>query len=61
MGGLSLMHWAIVAVIVLLLFGKGRLSATMGDVGKGLRNFRQGLAEDEQPALTVGEPPSPVA
>lgn len=47
MGGMSVTHWAVVCIAAMLLFGKGRLSSTMGDIGKGLRSFRQGLSEDE--------------
>ncbi len=51
MGGLSLWHWLIVGVMVLLLFGKGRFSDMMGDVAKGLKSFKKGMAdEDETPA-----------
>ena len=55
MGGLSLWHWLVVIVIVLLLFGKGRISDMMGDLGKGLKSFKQGMAEDEAPKKP--EPP----
>ena len=47
MGGLSLWHWLIVGIIVLLLFGKGRFSDMMGDVAKGLKSFKKGMAEDD--------------
>lgn len=47
MGGLSLWHWLVVGVIVLLLFGKGRFSDMMGDVAKGIKSFKKGMAEDE--------------
>ncbi len=47
MGGLSLWHWLIVGIIVLLLFGKGRFSDMMGDVAKGLKSFKKGMSEDE--------------
>ena len=47
MGGLSLWHWLVVIILVLLLFGKGRISDMMGDLGKGLKSFKQGMAEDE--------------
>ncbi|KQN06889.1 MULTISPECIES: twin-arginine translocase TatA/TatE family subunit [unclassified Sphingomonas] len=47
MGGLSIWHWLIVGVIVLLLFGKGRFSDMMGDVAKGLKSFKKGMAEDD--------------
>jgi sec-independent protein translocase protein TatA len=50
MGGLSLWHWLVVIILVLLLFGKGRISDMMGDLGKGLKSFKQGMAEDETKA-----------
>ncbi|MBB4302170.1 sec-independent protein translocase protein TatA [Rhodobium orientis] len=37
----------IVAVIVVLLFGRGKISELMGDVAKGIKSFKKGLAEDE--------------
>ena len=55
MGGLSLWHWLVVIILVLLLFGKGRISDMMGDLGKGLKSFKQGMAEDEDKAKP-GEP-----
>ena len=48
MGGLSLVHWLIVGIVILLLFGKGRFSAMMGDVAKGLKSFKKGMAEDDE-------------
>ncbi|QHL89582.1 twin-arginine translocase TatA/TatE family subunit [Sphingomonas changnyeongensis] len=50
MGGFSLWHWLVVGIIVLLLFGKGRFSDMMGDVAKGIKSFKKGMAEDDQPA-----------
>jgi sec-independent protein translocase protein TatA len=49
MGGFSLIHWIILGVVILLLFGGNRFSAMMGDVAKGLKSFKQGMAEDETP------------
>ncbi len=50
MGGLSIWHWLIVGVLVLLLFGKGRFSDMMGDVAKGIKSFKKGMAEEDEPA-----------
>jgi sec-independent protein translocase protein TatA len=50
MGSFSLWHWMIVLVVVLLLFGRGRVSDIMGDFGKGIKSFKQGLNEDDRPA-----------
>ena len=50
MGGFSLWHILILAVLVLLLFGGNRFSSRMGDVAKGLKSFKQGLSDDDKPA-----------
>ena len=47
MGGFSLWHWIIVLLIVLVLFGRGRISETMGEFGKGLRSFKDGMSEKD--------------
>jgi sec-independent protein translocase protein TatA len=47
MGGLSIWHILILAIILLLLFGGNRFSSMMGDVAKGLKSFKQGMADDE--------------
>ncbi len=57
-------HWLIVLLIVVVLFGKGRISEMMGDFGKGIKSFKQGLNESEEvkpqaPASQI--PPPPVA
>ena len=53
MGGLSLWHWIIVLAVVLLLFGgRGKVSQLMGDFGKGLSAFKKGVgaggSDDQQ-------------
>ncbi|MGH6782097.1 MAG: twin-arginine translocase TatA/TatE family subunit [Sphingomonadaceae bacterium] len=61
MGGLSLWHWLVVGIVVLLLFGKGRFSDMMGDVAKGIKSFKKGMTEDDEapkPAQRI-EPPKP--
>lgn len=50
MGGLSLWHWLVVGIVVLLLFGRGRFSDMMGDVAKGIKSFKKGMSEDEEPS-----------
>ena len=48
---LSLGHLLLVLIIVFILFGAGKLPKVMGDLGKGIRNLREGLnAEDDKPA-----------
>lgn len=46
MGSMSLIHWLIVLVVVLVLFGGGRIPNVMKDVGKGIRGFKEGLRGD---------------
>jgi sec-independent protein translocase protein TatA len=48
MGGFSIWHILIFAVVVLLLFGGNRFSAMMGDVAKGIKSFKQGMADEEE-------------
>ena len=48
MGGFSIWHILIFAIIVLLLFGGNRFSNMMGDVAKGLKSFKQGMADDDE-------------
>ena len=64
MGGASIWHWIVVGVIVLLLFGRGKISEMMGDVAKGIKAFKKGMSEDEAAAATqtpaAAEPPRPL-
>ncbi|SMC64624.1 twin-arginine translocase TatA/TatE family subunit [Rhizobium sp. RU36D] len=59
MGSFSMWHWLIVLVIVLLLFGRGKIPELMGDVAKGIKSFKKGITDDDsadqqqQPAKTV--------
>ncbi|MEC9044147.1 MAG: twin-arginine translocase TatA/TatE family subunit [Pseudomonadota bacterium] len=54
MGFTSIWHWIIVLVVVLVLFGgRGKISALMGDFGRGLKNFKKGVGSDED-----NQPPS---
>ena len=61
MGGMSLWHWVIVALVILVLFGRGKISEMMGDFGKGVSSFKKGLAEAEnvdKPAAQISPPVS---
>ena len=61
MGGFSAWHWIIVALVILVLFGRGKISETMGDFGKGIKSFRKGMAEEERAAAPPTSPPAPPA
>ena len=54
MGSLSIWHWLVVIVVVLLLFGRGKISELMGDMAQGIKAFKKGMADD---AEAKAEPP----
>ena len=47
MGSFSIWHWLIVLAVVLLLFGRGKIPELMGDVAKGIKNFKQGMSDED--------------
>jgi sec-independent protein translocase protein TatA len=71
MGTMSVWHWLVVAAVVLLLFGRGKVSELMGDVAKGIKAFKKGMTEDEEAAKAAADakpivdqtaqPPAPAA
>ncbi|MBY0334756.1 MAG: twin-arginine translocase TatA/TatE family subunit [Acetobacteraceae bacterium] len=61
MGSFSIWHWLVVLLVVLLLFGSGKISGLMGDLAKGIKSFKQNIKEDEKDASMAAEsaPPAP--
>jgi len=59
MGGFSLWHILIFAIILLLLFGGNRFSAMMGDVAKGLKSFKAGMSDEDEAKREQQRPPEP--
>mgnify|MGYP001271684872 CR=1 FL=1 len=60
--GLSLPHLIILALVVLVLFGRGRISEMMGDFGKGIKSFKEGMNEEgSKPAPPSAQIPPPPA
>jgi sec-independent protein translocase protein TatA len=53
--GLSIWKIVIIAGIVVLLFGRGKISETMTDLAKGIKSFKRGMADDDQPKSVDGE------
>jgi len=47
MGSFSIWHWLIVLVVVLLLFGRGKIPELMGDMAKGIKSFKKGMSDEE--------------
>lgn len=50
MGSFSIWHWLIVLVVVLLLFGRGKIPELMGDMAKGIKSFKKGMTDEEDTA-----------
>jgi len=60
MGGLSIWHWVIVLLVVVLVFGTKKLGNMGGDIGKAVKGFKDGVkGEEDKPTVVV--PPSQVA
>jgi sec-independent protein translocase protein TatA len=57
MGSFSLTHWLVVILVIVLLFGRGRISDLMGDFAKGINSFKKGLNDDGTPANPTSPPP----
>jgi len=66
MGSFSIWHWMVVLLVVLLLFGTGKVSTLMGDFAKGIKSFKKNMAEEpdasmeasvaDRPAGTISPP-----
>jgi sec-independent protein translocase protein TatA len=50
MGSMSLWHWIVVIGVVLLLFGRGKISELMGDVAQGIKAFKKGMSDTDEAA-----------
>lgn len=59
MGTWSVSHWLILLLIVLLLFGAGKIPQLMGDMAKGIKTFKKGMQDDEDTAKKPDEPANP--
>jgi sec-independent protein translocase protein TatA len=56
LGGMSWIHWLIVLAVVLLLFGgRGKITQVMGDFAKGINAFKKGLKEEDKVKAADGE------
>ncbi len=50
MGTFSIWHWLVVLLVVLLLFGSGKISGLMGDLATGIKSFKKNIKDEEKPA-----------
>ncbi|MGE0724280.1 MAG: twin-arginine translocase TatA/TatE family subunit [Alphaproteobacteria bacterium] len=59
MGSFSIWHWLIVLAVILIIFGAGKLPKVMGDVAKGIKNFKAGMKEEEDKPDEIAKPAAP--
>ncbi|MGG5821986.1 twin-arginine translocase TatA/TatE family subunit [Falsiroseomonas sp. HW251] len=55
MGSFSIWHWLVVLLVILLLFGSGKISGLMGDLAKGIKSFKQNIKEEEKDASMAAD------
>jgi sec-independent protein translocase protein TatA len=53
MGSLSIWHWLIVILVLLLLFGSGKVSHLMGDFAKGIKSFKKNMSEEDDASMAA--------
>ena len=51
MGSFSIWHWLVVLMVVLLLFGSGKVSGLMGDFAKGIKSFKKNMADEPDASM----------
>ncbi len=61
MGSMSIWHWLILLVIVLLLFGAGKVPKLMGDMAKGVKAFKEGMKDIKEDEAKPADTPKPAA
>jgi sec-independent protein translocase protein TatA len=63
MGSFSIWHWMVVLLVVLLLFGGGKVSGLMGDFAKGIKAFKKNLSDDTDASMeaTADRPAGSIA
>ncbi|WP_419815508.1 twin-arginine translocase TatA/TatE family subunit [Glacieibacterium sp.] len=61
MGSFSLFHWLVVILVIMLLFGRGKISDLMGDMAKGINSFKKGLADDPVTTTHTSTAPPQIA
>ena len=59
MGSFSIWHWMVVLLVVLLLFGSGKVSNLMGDFAKGIKSFKKNMAEDDDASMVAANTERP--
>ena len=61
MGTFSWVHWLLVAIVVLILFGgRGKISSLMGDFAEGIKAFKKGMQDEDKPVTAEPKANEPV-
>jgi sec-independent protein translocase protein TatA len=58
MGSFSIWHWLVVLLVILLLFGSGKISGLMGDVAKGIKSFKANIKEEDGKDASMAADPA---
>jgi len=58
MGSFSIWHWLVVLLVILLLFGSGKISGLMGDLAKGIKSFKQNMKEEDGKDASMAADPA---
>ena len=53
MGNIGWTGIIIIAILVVILFGKGKISSIMGDLAKGIKSFKKGMSDNSDPTSTI--------
>jgi sec-independent protein translocase protein TatA len=63
MGSFSIWHWMVVLLVVLLLFGSGKVSNLMGDFAKGIKSFKKNMADGDDASMeaSADKPPGTIS
>jgi sec-independent protein translocase protein TatA len=61
MGSFSIWHWLVVLLVVLLLFGSGKISGLMGDLATGIKSFKKNMKEEDDVSMAETAPPAPAS
>ncbi len=61
MGSFSIWHWMIVLLVVLLLFGSGKISSLMGDFATGIKSFKKNMREDDDASMAADATVTPAS
>lgn len=54
---MSLVHWLVVILVIIVIFGAGRLPSVMGDIAEGIKAFKRGMKDEDDVKQVADKPP----